>query len=111
MVLVIGTHASQTWRRTEPDEDESYYSDEECEDDVKPEVAAKVAGQIGNVLLHESLSSRCVSKDLKGKYENGMEQTAGVGTWTDVGVREMLCALVRDGALLPRGGGGGGKEP
>ena len=52
----------------DPKDEESYYSDEEDHGEVDPTVAARGPGQVGNVPIAESLWSRCVPEDLRGRY-------------------------------------------
>ena len=76
-----------------------YYNDEEDHGEVDPAVAARGLGQVGNVPITESLWSRCVPEDLRGRYQKWRQETHGVDVSDGVGVREMLDALVQDGAL------------
>ena len=79
LLVAVDCVADVAQKRVDQDEGDSYYNDEECEDDVNPEVAAKGAGKIGSVALHESLWSRCVPENLKDKYESGMTEARGGG--------------------------------
>ena len=64
----------------EDEDEESYYSDEDGEEDVNPELAGKGIGECGRVQLSESLWSRAVPDDLLDKYRNWLKETGGLGT-------------------------------
>ena len=66
---------------------------------MDPAVAAKGLGQVGNVPIRNTLWSRCILEDLRSRYQKWRKGTSGVGSSDGVGVREMLDAWVRDGAL------------
>ena len=97
--VVVGCLTELAEKGIDPEDEESYYSDEEDHGKVDPTVAARGLGQAGHVPIAESLWSRFASEDLRGRYQNWSQKTHGVGSSDVVGVREMLDALVRDGAL------------
>ena len=51
----------------ENEDEESYYSDEDGEEDVSPDLASRGIGECGRVKLSESLWSRAVPDDLLEK--------------------------------------------
>ena len=64
-----------------PDEDEeTYYSDEDGEEDVNPDVAGRGIGECGRVQLSESPWSRAVPDDLLDKNRNWLKETGGLVT-------------------------------
>ena len=83
----------------EDEDEESYYSDEDGEEDVNPDLAGKGIGECGRVQLSESLWSRAVPDDLLDKYRNWLKETEGVGDSKGVGVAEMLESLLEGGSL------------
>ena len=85
----------------EDEDEESYYFDEDGEEDVNPDLAGKGIGECGRVKHSESLWSRAVPDDLLDKYRNWLKKTGGVGDSKGVGVAEMLESLV-EGASLRR---------
>ena len=68
--VVVGCLTKLAEKGIDPEDEESYYSDEEDADDreVHPMVAARRRGQVGNVPISKSLWSRCVPGDLRDKY-------------------------------------------
>ena len=90
---------------------ESYYSDEEGEEEVSPDLAGRGIGECGRVQLSESLWRRAVPDDLLEKYREWMKDTGGVGDSKGVGVAEMLESLVEGGSLrrVPQSMGASGK--
>ena len=82
-----------------PEDEESYYSDEEDHGEVDPAVAARGLGKVGNAPIEDTLWSRCVPKDLRSQYHRWRDDSGGVGSSDGTGVCEMLDALVQDGAL------------
>ena len=97
--MVVGCLSELVEKGVDPEDEESYYSDEEDHGEVEPAVAARGLGQVGNVPIAEALWSRCVPEDLRSWYQKWRQKTRGVGSSDGVGVREMLDALVGDGAL------------
>ena len=84
----------------EDEDEESYYSDEDGEEDANPDMAGKGIGECGRVQLSESLWSRAVPDDLLHKYRHWLKETGGgVGDSKGVGVAEMLESLVEGGSL------------
>ena len=71
---------------------------------MDPSIAAKGLVIVGNVPIQDTLWSRCVPKDLESRYGKWRKDSGGVGSSDGVGVREVLDALVRDGALSKRDG-------
>ena len=65
----------------EDEDEESYYSDEDGEEDVNPDLAGKGIGECGRVQLSESLWRRAVPDDLLDKYPNWLKETGGGGGW------------------------------
>ena len=57
---------------------------------------------MGNVPIQDTLWSSCVPEDLRSRYQKWQDVSGGVGSSDGVGVREMLDALLRDGALSIR---------
>ena len=100
--VVVGCLTELAQKGIDPEDEESYYSDEEDHGEVDPAVAAKGLGQVGNVPIQDTLWSRCVPGDLRSRYQKWRDISGGVGSSDGVGVREMLDALVRDGALSRR---------
>ena len=97
--VLVGGLTKLAEKGIDPEDEESYYTDEEDHGEVDPTVSARGLGHVGNVPTAESLWSRCVPEDLRGRYQEWRQETCGVGSSDGVGVREMLHALVRDGAL------------
>ena len=97
--VVVGCLTELAQKGIDPEDEESYYNDEEDHGEVDPTVAARGLGQVGNVATAESPWSRCVPEDLRGRYQKWRQETHGAGLSDGVGVREMLDALVWDGAL------------
>ena len=64
----------------ENEDEESYYSDEDGEEGVNPDLAGKGIGECGRVQLSESLWSRAVPDDLLDKYRSWLNETGGGGT-------------------------------
>ena len=95
----------------EDEDEESYYSDEEGDEEVSPDLAGRGIGECGRVQLSESLWRRAVPDDLLGKYREWMKDTRGVGDSKGVGVAEMLESLVEGGSLcrVPKSMGASGK--
>ena len=83
----------------EDEDEESYYSDEDGEEDVKPNLAGKGIGECGRVQLNASLWSTAVPDNLLDKYQNWLKETGVVGDSKGVGVAEMLESLVEGGSL------------
>ena len=83
----------------DPEDEESYYNDEEDHGEVDPAVAARGLGKVGNVPIQDTRWSCCVPEDLRSRYQRWRDDLGGVGSSDGVGVREMLDALVRDGAV------------
>ena len=73
----------------DPEDEESYYTDEEDHGEVNPTVAARGLGQVGNGPLADSPWSRCVPEHLNSRYQKWRQETHGVAD--GVGVREMQC--------------------
>ena len=86
----------------DPEDEESYYGDEEDHGEVDPAVVARGLGQIKNIPIHDTLWSRCILVDPRSRYQKWRKESGGVGSSNGVGVREMLDALVRDGAPSKR---------
>ena len=99
ILVVVGCLTELAEKGIDPEDEESYYSDEEDHNEVDPAVAAKGPGQVGDVPTQDKLWSRCVPGDLRSRYQKWRDVSGGVGSSDGVGVREMLDALVRDGAL------------
>ena len=97
--VVVGCLTELAEKGIDPEDEESYYSDEEDDGEVNPTVAARGLGHVGNVPIAESLWSRFVLGDVRDRYRRWRQETHGVGKSDGVGVREMPDALVRDGAL------------
>ena len=96
----------------EDEDEERYYSHEDGEEDVSPDLAGRGIGECGRVQLSESLWSRAVPDDLLEKYREWLKETGGVvGDSKGVGVAEMLESLVEGGSLrrVPRSLGAFGK--
>ena len=100
--VVVGCLTDPAEKGIDPEDEESYYSDEEDLGEVDPAVAAKGQGQVGDVTILDTLWSRCVPEDLRSRYQKWRDASRGVGSSDGVGVREMLDALVQDGALSRR---------
>ena len=65
----------------EDEDEESYYSDEEGDEEVSPDLAGRGIGECGRVQLSESLWRRAVLDDLLlEKYREWVKETAGLGT-------------------------------
>ena len=97
--MVVGCLTELAEKGIAPEDEESYYSDEEDHGEVDPAVATRGLGQVGNVPIQDTPWSRCVPQDLRSRYQKWRDDSRGVGSSAGVGVREMLDALVRDGAL------------
>ena len=98
--VVVGCLTELAKKGIDPEDEESYYSDEDDDDgEVNPTVAARGLGHVGNVPIGETMWSRCVPGDLRDRYRRWRQETHGVGKSDGVGVREMPDALVRDGVL------------
>ena len=95
----------------EEEDEESYYSDEEGDEEVNPDLGGRGIGECGRVQLSESLWRRVVPDDLWEKYRKWMKTTGGVGDSKGVGVAEMLESLVEGGSLrrVPKLMGASGK--
>ena len=102
--MVVGCFTELVEKGVDPEDENSYYGDEEDQGEVDPSIAAKGLGQVGNVPIQDSLWSRCVPEDLQSQYRKWRSASGGVGSSDGVGVREMLDALVRDGAPSKRAG-------
>ena len=63
----------------EDEDEESYYSDEDGEENVSPDLAGRGIGECGRVQLSESLWSRAVPDDLLEKYREWLKETGGGG--------------------------------
>ena len=63
----------------EDEDEESYYSDEDGEEDVNPDLAGKGIGECGRVQLSESLWSSAMPDNLLDKYRNWLKETGGGG--------------------------------
>ena len=61
----------------EDEDEESYTSDEDGEEDVSPDLAGRGIGECGRVQLSESLWSRAVPDDLLEKYREWLKETGG----------------------------------
>ena len=73
---VAGDHAAETIpvvvscltelaeKGIDPEDEESYCSDEEDHGEVDPAIAARGLGHVGNVLIQDTLWSHCVPEDL-----------------------------------------------
>ena len=111
MPVVVGCLTKLAEKGFDPEDEDSYYGDEEDKGEVGPSTAAKGLGQVGNVPIQDTLWSRCVPEDLESRYRKWRTDLGGAGSSDGVRVREMLDALVQDGALSKRDGGkeGGGK--
>ena len=96
--MVVGCLTELAEKGIDPEDEESYYSDEEDHGEVDLTVAARGPGQVGNVPIAESLWSRCVPEDLRSPYQKWRQETRRVGSSDGVEVREMLDALVWEGA-------------
>ena len=96
---------------SEEEDGESYYSDEEGDEEVSPDLAGRGIGECGRVQLSESMWRRAVPDDLLEKYRQSMKSTGGVGDIQGVGVAEMLESLVEGGSLrrVPKSMGASGK--
>ena len=68
VLVVVGCLTELAEKGIDPEDEESYYSDEEDDGEVDPTVAARGLGQVGNVPIAESLWSRCVPGDLRDRY-------------------------------------------
>ena len=66
----------------EDEDEESYYADEDGEEDVNPDLTGQGIGECGRVQLSESLWSRAVPDDLLDKYRNSAKETGGGGLGT-----------------------------
>ena len=104
MPVVAGYLTELAERGLAPEDEDSYYSEEEDQGEVDLSIAAKRLGQVGNVLIRDTLWSRCVPADLQSRYRKWRTNSGSVGSSDGVGVREMLDALVRNGALSNRDG-------
>ena len=95
----------------EDKDEESYYSDEEGDEEVSPDLAGRGIGECGRVQLSELLWRRAVPDDLLEKYREWMKATGGVGDSKGVGVAEMLESPVEGGSLrrVPKSMGASGK--
>ena len=96
---MVGCLSELTEKGIDSEDEESYYSDEEDHGEVDLTVAARGLGQVGTVPIAETLWSRCAPEDLRSRYQKWRQETRAVGASDGVGVREMLDALVWDGAL------------
>ena len=97
--MVVGCLSALCEKGVDSKHEEGYYNDEEDDGEGDPAVAARGLGQVGNVPMQDTLWSRCVPEDLRSRYQKWRRETSGVGSSRGVGLREMLDALVRDGAL------------
>ena len=104
IAVVVGCLAELSEKGFDLEGDDSYYSDKEDQGEVDPSIAAKGLGQVESVPILDTLWSRCVPEDLQSRYRKWRTDSGGVGSSDGVGVREMLEALVRDGALSKREG-------
>ena len=102
--VVVGCLTELAEKGIDLKDEDSYYSEEEDQGEVDPVIAAKGLGRVGNVPIQDTLWSRCVPEDLQNRYWEWRTVSGGVGSLDGVGVREMLDALVRDGALSKRAG-------
>ena len=95
----------------EEEDEESYYSDEEGDEEVNPDLEGRGIGECGRVQLSESLWRRAVPDDLLQKYREWMRTAGGVGDSKGVGVAEMLQSMVEGGSLrrVPKSMGASGK--
>ena len=66
--VVVGRLTELAEKGIDPEDEESYYSDEEDNGEVDPTVAARGLGQVGNVLIAESPWSRYVTEDFRDGY-------------------------------------------
>ena len=66
--MVVGRLTELADKGIDPDDEESYYSDEEDEGEVHPTVAARGLGQVGNVPIAQSPWLRCAPDDLRDRY-------------------------------------------
>ena len=96
--VVVGCLTGLAEKGIGPEDEESYYNDEDDDGEVDPTVAARGLGQVGNMPTAESLWSRCVPGYLRDRYRRWRQETHGVGASDGLGVREILDTLVRDGA-------------
>ena len=99
ILVVVGSLSQSAEKGIDAEDEESYYSDEEHHGDVDPAVVATGLGQVENVPIQDTLWSRCIPDDLRSRYQKWRKETRGVGSSDGVRVREMLDALVRNGAL------------
>ena len=110
VLQALGAMPGDDW---EDEDEESYYSDEDGEEEVSPDLAGRGIGECGRVQLTESLWSRAVPDDLLEKCREWLKETGGggVGDSTGVGVTEMLESLVEGGSLrrVPLSLGASGK--
>ena len=96
VLQALDTMPEDDW---EDEDEESYYSDEDGEEDVSPDLAGTGIRECGRVQLSESLWRRAVPDDLLEKYREWLKDTGGVGGSKGVGVKEMLESLVEGGSL------------
>ena len=61
----------------EDEDEESYYYDEDGEEDVSPDMAGRGIGECGRVQLSESLWSRDEPDDLLEKYREWLKERGG----------------------------------
>ena len=104
--MVVGCLTELAEKGIDPEDEDSCYSNKEEQEGVDPTVAARGLGLVGCVPLQSTLWSRYVPSNIQAKYREWKERSEGVGPSDGVGVREMLDALVRDGALSKRDGMG-----
>ena len=70
---------------------------------MDPTIVVRGLGPLGRVPLHDTLRSRYVPSNLQKRFREWREESgAGVGPSDGWGLRKMLDALVRDGALSKR---------
>ena len=83
--VVVGCLTKLAEKGIDPEDEGSYYGDEDDDGEVDPTVAARGLGQVGNVPIAESLWSRCVPGDLRDRYRRWRQETHGVGASDGVG--------------------------
>ena len=66
----------------EDEDEESYYSDEDGEEDVSPDPAGRGIGECGRVQLTETLWRRAVPDDLLEEYREWLKDRGGGGLGT-----------------------------
>ena len=85
------------------EDEESYYLDEDGEEDVNPDLAGKVIGECGRVQLGDSLWSRAVPDDLLDKCRNLLKDTGGGGLGTEKEWEWLRCLRASWRAVLCAG--------